>query len=86
MAKTPKKFRKGIIGISTDPDRRRSHLEEVFNEVRNWMVLGGPYTEYRAKAVKKRLSSLSGLKEYQVREFQADEDSDWYVYYFEGED
>ncbi len=73
------------IGVSTNLDKSRSYLEAVYQEVRNWMVLGGPYTEYKANAVKQRLVMEYKYKPVPENKHRTDENADWYLYYFEHE-
>ena len=76
-------MKKRKIGVSNNPEKSRSYLENVFHEVRDWMVLGGPYTHHKADAVCKRLLRESKFKEQENLDISPDESDDWFVYYFE---
>lgn len=71
------------IGITTDPDGRRSHWESVYRNLRDWQILAGPYpSKEEAQRMETELARKNGCESHPGGDDAGGLLSQWYVYGF----
>lgn len=69
------------VGITTDPERRKSEWEREYPNLTNWQILEEHYTKSAAQAAEDRLAKKYGCVAHPGGD--GPDYATWYVYYFQ---
>jgi hypothetical protein len=68
------------IGITTDPEMQRLHLEGLYQSMNHWRIEAGPLNKTAAQQRKRYLAAWRGCET--QRDESGPTNENWYVYSF----